>query len=86
MATATSASPVTKVTLKWLKEWHSVDRCLPPIGHEVCAFQRTERQDIIGFSGRKESEIGTAYYWLVNKGGRIKMERRFRSDWYGGVR
>jgi hypothetical protein len=82
----TAQGMVTKVTLKWLKEWHLVDGCLPPCGHEVCAFQQSERQSVVDFYGRTINEIGVAYYWLVNKGGRVKMERRFRSSWYGGGR
>jgi hypothetical protein len=82
----TAQGMVTKVTLKWLLEWHSVDKCLPGCGVEVCAFQQVERQDVVGLDGRKVNEVGTAYYWLVNNGGRIKMERRFRSSWYGGGR
>jgi hypothetical protein len=82
----TAQGMVTKVTLKWLKEWHSVDKCLPGCGREVCAFQQVERQDVVGLDGRKVNEVGTAYYWLVNSGGRVKMERRFRSSWFGGGR
>lgn len=82
----TAQGLVTKVTLKWLKDWYSVDNCLPTAGREVCAFQQIERQNIRDFDGRVINEVGTAYYWLVNKGGRIKMERRFRSSFFGGGR